>query len=554
MSIFDHSRRALPWLALICILIVHATAVIRIKPAVFFGLSEDDGIYFSSAKALAEGQGYVLSSVPGTPAATKYPILYPWLLSWVWRWNPSFPSNLNDGAVLNIVFGSAFIIGAFVFFKEIGRLGDAESLFLSAFCGVQPLILVYTANLLPEIPFAALTLWALVMAMRVTKSGANSMSAVLCGLLAGVSILMRVLGVPVAAGIYLAILYRKGWRRSLVFACSVAPFLTVLIWRSIISAPANAPQSASFQCSRVWQMSWMYYTNYLSFWKAAAIQSHAIWNMIRANLTILSLQPGMYFVDPQLLRPSKLTMVAAFLLSIAVWKGLIFHARRRVEPIHFVLAIYLIPVILWDYPDVERFLVPFLPFIVLGLWLEIRRVLLLVKRALENKDPGEKPAALFLCFVAFAVALLIGLSFKVGITSMIEQSKLRGKMMDEKRSAYTWLRKNTSDSAKVIAYEDASLFLYASRQSFRPVIFSPAGDFQPEQLRTELECITASAQELGASYWLISDDDFGMEAGEISRPARAREKDFENALPRAFRSDGGHVRIYRMKPAVNPSR
>src|SRR5690242_4694457 len=81
-------RRGLVFLGLAGILMLYAEAVLRLPPAIFFGLTGDDAIYFSSARAIASGAGYVLPSLPGTPPATKYPILYPWILSWVWRWNP----------------------------------------------------------------------------------------------------------------------------------------------------------------------------------------------------------------------------------------------------------------------------------------------------------------------------------------------------------------------------------------------------------------------------------------------------------------------------------
>jgi hypothetical protein len=543
----EHTRSSIPWLVLGGILVVYAMAVLRLHPAAFFGLSEDDAIYFSSAKAMAEGQGYVMPNIPGAPAATKYPLLYPWLLSWVWKWNPSFPSNLNNAVAMNIAFGVAFIVGAFFFLKEVGRLGNAESLFLSAFCGLHPLILLHTANILTEIPFAAFTLWALLMAHRATRQDATRISTILCGVLAGCSILVRILGAPVAAGIYLSLLYRKGWRRSLVFAGCVAPFFAVPVWRLLTKTAASAPPFIS-QCARVWQMSWTYYTSYFSFWRADAIQTHAIWNLIKENLILLSIQPGVYFLDPTVLKPAGPAIIAGVLLSVGVWKGLIFHAQRRLEPIHFVLAIYLIPVILWDYPLVERFLIPFLPYIALGLWLEIRKVLALVKRSLAGSAPrSEKPAAVFLCLVTLALAVFIGWSFRLGITSALEKSRLRGKMLDEKRSAYTWLKNNTAAEDKVIAYEDASLFLYTGRQSLRPVIFMPAGNFQPELQRMELECITASAQALAAKYWLISADDFGMEPGEVARLGRAREKEFESVLPAVFSGAEGQVRIVRIE-------
>src|SRR6266403_1886339 len=88
--------RWLVWIALSAVLVGYVFFVVRLRPANFFGFSHDDTLYFSSAKAIAEGHGYILPSVPGTPSATKYPILYPWILSCVWRLNPSFPANISS--------------------------------------------------------------------------------------------------------------------------------------------------------------------------------------------------------------------------------------------------------------------------------------------------------------------------------------------------------------------------------------------------------------------------------------------------------------------------
>src|SRR5262245_1204078 len=59
-----------------------------------FGGYHDDGIYATTAKALATGQGYRIISLPSEPAQTKYPPLYPLLLSLIWRVYPRFPENV----------------------------------------------------------------------------------------------------------------------------------------------------------------------------------------------------------------------------------------------------------------------------------------------------------------------------------------------------------------------------------------------------------------------------------------------------------------------------
>src|SRR5262245_54937 len=59
------------------------------------GLSHDDGIYLATAKALATGKGYTIISLPVEIRQTKYPMLFPLLLSFLWRVWPEFPQNIG---------------------------------------------------------------------------------------------------------------------------------------------------------------------------------------------------------------------------------------------------------------------------------------------------------------------------------------------------------------------------------------------------------------------------------------------------------------------------
>jgi hypothetical protein len=58
------------------------------------GLFHDDGVYLVTAKALAEGNGYRIESLPGEPPQTKYPILFPLLVALAWKVFPEFPGNI----------------------------------------------------------------------------------------------------------------------------------------------------------------------------------------------------------------------------------------------------------------------------------------------------------------------------------------------------------------------------------------------------------------------------------------------------------------------------
>src|SRR5215468_8168377 len=97
--------------ALLALLILIAAAVIYwtiVNPDRFGGF-HDDGIYVTTAKSLASGNGYRIISLPGEPAETKYPPLYPFLLSLVWRAKSSFPENLLPVLCLSIAATLGFL-------------------------------------------------------------------------------------------------------------------------------------------------------------------------------------------------------------------------------------------------------------------------------------------------------------------------------------------------------------------------------------------------------------------------------------------------------------
>ena len=69
----DRWRKFIPWLGLASIVAAFVLAVFYLHPTNLFGLSEDDSIHFSSAKALAQGKGYVIASFPWEPDCDKIP-------------------------------------------------------------------------------------------------------------------------------------------------------------------------------------------------------------------------------------------------------------------------------------------------------------------------------------------------------------------------------------------------------------------------------------------------------------------------------------------------
>lgn len=539
--------RLLPLVALAAIILGYLFLTIQLHPGNFFGLTEDDTLYLSSAKSLAEGNGYILPSVPGTPPATKYPILYPWILSWVWRWNSQFPANLSAATAVNLAFGAAYLAAAFLFIRRLPGFNSTVALLLTAVCAFNPRVIFLSANLISDIPFAALALGACVAAARASDKEARQGPVVICAVLTGLAILTRALGIPIAAGLFVAMAIRIGWRKALTFAAGVAPFVVGFFWRSLLIVPKIQPATAS-SCQDSWRMTWLYYTSYTGFWRADVLSNGLFWQTVRNDLLAAVFQPASYLVKMNSIGIPVLAVALMVVLSmIALRGGVRLVSAGGWQPIHIALGFYLLPVLVWDYAVMDRFLLPFLPLICAGISWEVRQVVTQVRSAAAGKQPlGVAIAAVFFCVCGAALLWAAGVSWFAQFRTIARDSDSRAELLVEKREAYNWLKENSQQEAKVLAYEDASLFLYSVRKAIRPVIFSPAGANRPEILKRDLSCVISSAQPTGAEYWLVSDDDFGYEWEPANSRGREREKEMEVKLHPLFRSRQGGVRIYKL--------
>src|SRR5687767_12816728 len=101
------ARRDL-WAALALGVVLAVAAGFRVHPEVC-GQCHDDALYVLTAKALAEGDGYRLTNLPGEPPQTKYPPLYPLFLAVLWEIGPDFPDNLLLIQGFSIACGSLFL-------------------------------------------------------------------------------------------------------------------------------------------------------------------------------------------------------------------------------------------------------------------------------------------------------------------------------------------------------------------------------------------------------------------------------------------------------------
>ena len=463
---------ALPWICLAGILVLFLFYLAHLHPANWFGRYSDDAVYFSSAKALAQGRGYIIPSLPGNPPQTKYPVLYPWLLSAVWKWSPSFPSNVALGICLTACFSCWFLVGAFELLRKLKGMGDWPALVIVALCAFEPHLVLFSGSTLSDLPFMALGITAALVADRALRSDGQLALAGLAGALAGLSMMMRSIGVAVVAGILVAGLFRRTFRQAAAFCAGATPFFASALW----SARLSVAEGGSTLALPGWRQTLSYDTSYLKIWRICVPNLHVFWLMLRTNLEQAILAPAAYCLSPTLnIGPGRWVNSLGGLVGFFALAGLVRQARASEwKPIHFIFAFYLAVILLWSYPIMDRFLLLFLPFFIMGLWLEGKRLSGLVFATLRSAGPaGER---LLAGIVAVGLVILAGImawNCTFGYRPMLRSLSTERKEISRQRlPLYAWIREHTAPQTVIVAAEDATLYMYTNRKAVVPIAFS----------------------------------------------------------------------------------
>ncbi|MEX2303710.1 MAG: hypothetical protein WD733_22395 [Bryobacterales bacterium] len=534
----------LPAILIAYLALVHSQA----SPA-WFGYYHDDSLYWTAARSLAEGDGYRMASVPGTPPQTKYPVLFPWALSWVWRVAPEFPANLSL-AVWTVAFGgAAFVGGCFVLLRQFG-LPDGVALWLTAVCAAQPVVVHLSGLLLSDVPFMALVVWCLVFSYRALTSTTSSSAvgpspavgywAAAFGL-AALACMARSIGVTLFAGMALAAVWRRAYRPAAAcVALAVALAVLPLLFRA---GPAGADASSASG----YQQTLQFYGSYLSFWKLSTPDWPTFAALLSFNFRELVKQPAItVFSIPASGFSSFGWQLAAVAISFTIVKGMVALAMARRHPAFLVLAAYAGVVLVWNYTLMDRFFAWAVPLFLAGAWSEIGR---LTRLTLELFRPGKPlldravAAVVMAAFAALGVYSGYRYLWVVPEAMAAKRTEL-GQMQTEKQQAYEWIRQNTAAADRFIADEDASLYLYTGRQALRPMAFSTAAFYLQSEaaLDQDLARLTDSACGIGARYWLSAADDYHLESAQEFIQKRTAE--VLAGRPAVYVSPGGGVRIY----------
>ncbi len=173
------------------------------------GWYHDDGAYVATASAMAEGRGPRLEYLAGAPFATRYPLLWPSLLAIVLRLARASHGDLTGPLVL-LPIALAFPLALLAWGRILRRgwrLGATITLLLLAALALNPLCLEFCRFPMSEIPFLALSLWAVALADDPAPASRWREAAAAC--LAVAAVHTRLAGAALVAAMLCAFAVRR---------------------------------------------------------------------------------------------------------------------------------------------------------------------------------------------------------------------------------------------------------------------------------------------------------------------------------------------------------
>jgi len=455
-----------------------------------FGDLHDDSIYYVSAKSLADGGGYRVESLPGEPSQTKYPPLYPLLLSIAWHMDPQFPHNLPIAAWISWLALPAIMIQLLWVFPRLG-ITDWRAWLLMTLVALNPYMLVFSSTLVSELAYTALMLAALLLTERATRN-----TAIVAGAIAGLAYLTRSAGIVFLAAGPLYLWMRHKRREAILWGCAMLPFVAGwTLWTHLHQVPTSDPAL-------------IYYTDYFRY-ELYSISLRDLPLFLWRNIDGLLLGIGSLAL-PNVVS-SFVAKTVAQVIAIAMISGVVRMVRRGQGQLYALLAAgSCAQLVVWHFPPNERFVLPFLPLALAGLMTEMEHLASMLRKGLSHRDASQRVvAAGMLLAVASVLIGAVALQVYVGQVLLPEQETARRVANADRVAAYDWIRTKLPRDATLLSSEDALLFLNTGRHAMRRTLPPPYW-YREDHARIIdwMSNFRAFTQEHGLTYFVFSGIDF----------------------------------------------
>jgi hypothetical protein len=492
------------------------------------GYYHDDSIYWVSAKSLAEGNGYEISSLPGEPYQTKYPPLYATLLAVIWKINPSFPANLPAATLLAWLLFPVYLAMLWMFLRRQG-FGWREQCVLVLLAGLSPVATVFSFSLMPELLFTALLLGSLMLAEQAAARPSFVWLAVLAGLCGGLAYLTKSIAAPLLFSAPLCFALRKQFKNAGLFFAAMLP--AVAGWQWWVAT----------HLSRSHDLVTLYYTNYLGFqlynvpWRDLPL---VMWH----NLDGFLMGAGKLLIFDVPFGSKHLERV----IAVAAIAGSVRLAKRTRQFQYPFAAVGISGLLLaWHYTPDQRFVFPLYPLLLAGLWTELANVWRAFRISWNKPAFADRAAAAAGAGLLAALAMFVAFTTIFGLARFLPdlfaayRADLQGRL-----PAYEWIADHVPLQANLYAYDDPLLYLYTSRKSCSLPIPSKLY-YHDDQAGIDklLDSIPDFAREQQLDYVLVTSDEFYRDLHERGAVRLKKAVDSTGVFQPMYQARG--VMVYR---------
>ena len=524
----------LVWMFLAIALLPSAWLAWRFRAMPQLGAYHDDAIYLVSAKALASHGGYRILSLPEKPFQTKYPPVFPLLLSMIWRLDARFPENLPKVTAL---CWSLLPLYVFLVFRVLRRwsLSRMEAAGICALTALSPHVVLSGLMTMSELAFGVLLMTTLLLLERsMIKAGVAI--AALAGLAGGLAFLTRTQAIALLMSAAAVLLWRRRWLQAAVFSLVFGVFAAGwFLWTHAHAYTGADPVT-------------LYYVDYARYY-LASVHWIDIPLFVQTNLDSMATATArLLFATWELDVPSRMF---AWVVAIAAASGIRRMVARSGQA-HFAmfsLASFLM-FVPWNWPPNERYLLPLLPAIAAGFYRELRHFFELCRMNLAGSLPHR----------VFASALIV---LGAVVCAAIPYRNIRGVLLDlpdvlenyrgifqARQPAYSWIRENAPADARVLTYDDPLMYLYTGRSGYQmpmPHWITYAGT--PDRSDAYFKTSPDFMQEHRLSYALVTVGDFRRDLQEDGRRAMIAALRDQRLFDQEFTSAGAGV--FKLKPRLN---
>ena len=484
------SRGLVTALALIALCLPSLLFVWLNRDVPHFGILQDDGIYLIDGKALAEGSGYRILSLPSQPNDTRYPPLYPLYLSLAWSLIPSYPANLPLALMLSW-FCLPIVLGLTYVWCRRHQFPIPVTWVVVAVFALNPYVLFFVSNLGSEILFMAFLLGAILIAERDHQLGWHG--PLFAGFLAGAAYLTRTAGIALLPAAIAYFCWKKHPRAALFFAIGMSPAIAGwTLWSRLHAAPGH-------------DIVTLCYTNYLGYYLTNVGRdniAHILWRNLSALLEAIG-----SLVFPQMMQ-GWLAKLILWPLAAAMILGCIRMVKQGYGVLYSLFAgISLAMLLVWHYQPNQRFILPLAPLLLAGFCFEMAHLAQLFRGASTGSHRSKRVAARALAFslvTVLTVGLVLQICMDVGVVPKLAREDRANSQMY--RSIYDWIAQNLPSDANILWQDDTALYLATGRHSASYVVspreFEATGGDSGEAAR--FRNIEAYAREQHLGYILLA--------------------------------------------------